>query len=286
VCTLAGFHQAPCTYVGQVSLKVRDLDRALRFYRDVIGFKVLTQTGASATLTADGRTALLTVERPEDAAPKQGRTTGLYHFALLLPTRADLARIVKHFARIGLRFGSSDHLVSEALYLSDPDGNGIEIYRDRDPSEWNWKRGEVEMAVDPLDFRDLVGLGDDKPWDGLPVGTLMGHIHLHVSELGPAERFYADGLGFEVVNRFGSQALFLSTGGYHHHIGLNTWNGVGAPRPAANSVGLRSFTLIYPDEAARERAVLNLRNLGAEVTEQGGAFAASDPSGNRILLAI
>ncbi|REK57295.1 MAG: glyoxalase [Thermobacillus sp.] len=283
---MVGFHQAPCTYVGQVSLKVLDLERALRFYREVIGFKVLAQTGASATLTADGRTALLTVERPDDAAPKQGRTTGLYHFALLLPTRTDLARIVKHFARIGLRIGSSDHLVSEALYLSDPDGNGIEIYRDRDPSEWNWKRGEVEMAVDPLDFRDLLAAGDDKPWDGLPAGTLMGHIHLHVSELGPAERFYVDGLGFEVVNRFGAQALFLSTGGYHHHIGLNTWNGVGAPGPAANSVGLKSFTLIYPDEAARDRAVLNLRNLGVDVAEQDGAFAASDPSGNRILMKI
>jgi catechol 2,3-dioxygenase len=283
---LAGFHQAPSTYVGQVSLKVRNLDRALRFYREAIGFKVLAQSDKSAALTADGKKALLTIEQPDDAAPKQGRTTGLYHFALLLPTRSDLARIVGHFARIGLRFGSSDHLVSEALYLSDPDGNGIEIYRDRDPAEWNWKRGEVEMAVDPLDFRDLLTAGDDRPWNGLPAGTLMGHIHLHVSELGSAERFYADGLGFEVVNRFGAQALFLSTGRYHHHIGLNTWNGEGAPRPAANSVGLKSFTLVYPDGAARDQAVANLRKLGVDVTEEDGAFAASDPSGNRILLAV
>jgi catechol 2,3-dioxygenase len=283
---LAGFHQAPSTYVGQVSLKVRNLDRALRFYREAIGFKVLAQSDKSAALTADGKKALLTIEQPDDAAPKQGRTTGLYHYALLLPTRSDLARIVGHFARIGLRFGSSDHLVSEALYLSDPDGNGIEIYRDRDPAEWNWKRGEVEMAVDPLDFRDLLTAGDDRPWNGLPAGTLMGHIHLHVSELGSAERFYADGLGFEVVNRFGAQALFLSTGRYHHHIGLNTWNGEGAPRPAANSVGLKSFTLVYPDGAARDQAVANLRKLGVDVTEEDGAFAASDPSGNRILLAV
>ena len=283
---MAGFHQAPSTYVGQVSLKVRNLDRALRFYREAIGFKVLAQSDKSAALTADGKKALLTIEQPDDAAPKQGRTTGLYHFALLLPTRSDLARIVGHFARIGLRFGSSDHLVSEALYLSDPDGNGIEIYRDRDPAEWNWKRGEVEMAVDPLDFRDLLTAGDDRPWNGLPAGTLMGHIHLHVSELGSAERFYADGLGFEVVNRFGAQALFLSTGRYHHHIGLNTWNGEGAPRPAANSVGLKSFTLVYPDGAARDQAVANLRKLGVDVTEEDGAFAASDPSGNRILLAV
>jgi catechol 2,3-dioxygenase len=283
---LTGFHQAPNTYVGRVNLKVRDLDRALRFYREVIGFKVLAQTGNTAALTADGKTALVTLERPDDALPKREGTTGLYHFALLLPTRADLARIVMHFARIGLRFGHSDHLVSEALYLSDPDGNGIEVCRDREPSEWTWRRGEVEMAVDPLDFRDLLTAADERPWDGLPAGTLMGHIHLHVSELGPAERFYADGLGFRVVNRFGAQALFLSTGGYHHHIGLNTWNGVGAPRPAENSVGLRSFTLVYPDEAARKRAVANLRNQGVDVAEEDGAYAASDPSGNRVLLTI
>ena len=283
---MTGFHQAPCTYVGRVNLKVRDLERALWFYREVIGFGVLVQTGGTALLTADGKTALLALEQPADVVPKREGTTGLYHFALLLPNRTDLARIVVHFARIGLRFGHSDHLVSEALYLSDPDGNGIEIYRDRDPSEWNWKNGEVEMAVDPLDFRDLLSEADDRPWDGLPAGTRMGHIHLHVAELGAAERFYADGLGFEVVNRFGTQALFLSTGSYHHHIGLNTWNGVGAPRPAANSVGLRSFTLVYPGETARERAVENLRKLGVDVTEEDGMYAADDPSGNRVLLTV
>jgi catechol 2,3-dioxygenase len=269
-----------------VHLKVRDLDLALRFYKDVIGFRVLEQTAGTASLTADGKTALLILEQPEDVMPKQRRTTGLYHFALLLPTRTDLARIVVHFARIGLRFGSSDHLVSEALYLSDPDGNGIEIYRDRDPSEWTWRRDEVEMAVDPLDFRDLLTAADDRPWEALPAGTLMGHIHLHVSHLGPAERFYTEGLGFEVVNRYGAQALFLSTGGYHHHIGLNTWNGVGAPRPAENSVGLRSYTLVYPDAGARERAVANLRSMGEDVAEAGGLYAATDPSGNRVLLAV
>lgn len=280
------YHRAPHTFVGQVNLKVRHLARALDFYQHVIGFQVLEQSERTAQLSADGKTVLLAIEQPENVVPAQGRTTGLYHYALLLPSRADLAQIVLHFAEIGLRFGSSDHLVSEALYLSDPDGNGIEIYRDRDPSEWEWKNGEVEMAVDPLDFRDLLSGVEKQAWNGLPAGTRMGHIHLHVSELPKTEQFYVKGLGFEVVNRYGSQALFLSTGKYHHHIGLNTWNGVGAPRPPENSVGLRFFTLIYPNEAARGQVVANLKQIGASVAEEAGAWVTSDPSGNRIRLSV
>jgi len=280
------FHRVPSTYVGQVNLKVQSLERALQFYQEVIGFQVLDQTAKSANLTADGTTVLLSIEQPDNVTPLQGRTTGLYHFALLLPTRSDLVRIVQHFANIGLRFGSSDHLVSEALYLSDPDGNGIEIYRDREPSEWGWNHGEVEMAVDPLDVKDLLSQMNQQPWNGLPTDTVMGHIHLHVSELVGTEEFYTKGLGFEVVNRFGTQALFISTGKYHHHIGLNTWNGIGAPKPSDNSVGLRSFTLIYPNDVTRDRAVANLRSMGASVSEENGVFATNDPSGNRILLLI
>lgn len=281
------FHQAPHTYVEHVTLKVQDLQRALQFYQEVIGFRVLERTESTASLTANGKTALLSIEQPDDVVPMQGRTTGLYHFALLLPSRADLARVVRHLADRGIRLGASDHLVSEALYLSDPDGNGIEIYRDRDPSEWVWHNGEVDMAVDPLNFRDLLSGADQlPPWDGLPADTLMGHIHLHVSELRAAEQFYVQGLGFEVVNRFGSQALFLSTGKYHHHIGLNTWNGVGAPRPPANSAGLKSFTLVYPHAAARDQAAEKLRAMGVSVSEEGSALTADDPSGNRILLVV
>jgi catechol 2,3-dioxygenase len=280
------FHREPSTYVAQVNLKVQSIERSLKFYQEVIGFKILEQTEKSAALTADGKTVLLSIEQPDQVTPMQGRTTGLYHYALLLPTRSDLAQIVQHFANIGLRFGSSDHLVSEALYLSDPDGNGIEIYRDREPSEWNWNHGEVEMAVDPLDFRDLLSGVQPQAWNGLPAATVMGHIHLHVSELVKTEEFYTKGLGFEVVNRFGTQALFISTGKYHHHIGLNTWNGVGAPRPSDHSVGLQSFTIIYPGAEARARALANLQNMGVSVTEENGAFAANDPSGNRILLLI
>ncbi|MFC0211043.1 VOC family protein [Paenibacillus chartarius] len=278
------FHREPWTYVGQVSLKVQSLERSLAFYQEVIGFRVLNRTDSSAQLTADGKKALLSIEVPEDAVPKAGRTTGLYHFALLLPSRADLARIVRHFAENGVQLGASDHLVSEALYLSDPDGNGIEVYRDRDPSEWAWRDSEVAMAVDPLNFQDLLTAGGQQPWDGLPAGTVMGHIHLHVSELRRTEEFYIKGLGFDVVARFGSQALFISTGNYHHHIGLNTWNGVGAPQPPKHSVGLASFTLVYPNEEALSRAAASLTAIGADAWQEDGALTTADPSGNRIRL--
>jgi catechol 2,3-dioxygenase len=278
------FHQAPNTYVGKVNLKVQDLERSLLFYQKVIGFKVLQQTARTADLTADGKTVLVSLEQPDNVVPMRGKTTGLYHYALLLPTRTDLAHIVRHFAQLGLQVGSSDHLVSEALYLSDPDGNGIEIYRDRTPDEWDWQREEVKMTVDPLNFRDLLSGVPEKPWTELPAGTVMGHIHLHVSELSRTELFY-NGLGFDVVSRYGPHALFISTGKYHHHIGLNTWNGVGAPPPTENSVGLRSFTLVFPDDEARELAAANVEKLGASVSKEG-VWMTADPSGNRIILQV
>ncbi|WP_409274627.1 VOC family protein [Neobacillus sp. SCS-31] len=279
------FHREPATFVGQVNLKVQDLERSISFYKEVIGFKVLDQSERKASLTADGKTVLLTIEQPEAIRPKQAGTTGLYHFALLLPKRSDLASIVGHFMKIGQRIGSSDHLVSEALYLSDPDGNGIEIYIDRDPSEWTWSGDEVAMTVDPLDFASLLS-GGMQQWEGLPAETVMGHIHLHVAELPKVEQFYTKGLGFEVVNRFGSQALFISTAKYHHHIGLNTWNGVGAPRPDKNSPGLESYTLVLPNEESRGAVVANLKAIGADVTEEAGGFSTADPSGNRIILVV
>lgn len=278
------FHREPITFVGQVNLKVQNIERSIAFYKEVIGFKVLEQSGKTANLTADGKTVLLSIEQPDDVVPKQGRTTGLYHFALLLPKRTDLARIVQHFMEIGIQLGSSDHLVSEALYLSDPDGNGIEIYVDRDPSEWNWNNGEVEMTVDPLNFPDLLSYGKQQSWKGLPAETVMGHIHLHVSELRETEEFYVKGLGFEVVNRFGTQALFISDGKYHHHIGLNTWNGIGAPTPPPNSAGLESFSLMLSSEEKKNKIVVQLKEIGASHTEENGSIITMDPSGNRIRL--
>ncbi|MEG9295615.1 VOC family protein [Mangrovibacillus sp. Mu-81] len=281
------FHQHPHAHVSQVTIKVENLSRSLNFYQEVIGFKVLHQSENVASLTADGRSTLLTIEQPENVIRKQPGTTGLYHFAILLPERADLGRILNHFAQKNIKLGSSDHLVSEALYLSDPDGNGIEVYWDKPASTWTWNGDQVEMAVDPIDARAILAEGKGEPWTGLPPHTLMGHIHLHVAELNETAEFYTKGLGFDVVSKFGNQALFISTGGYHHHIGLNTWNGVGAPRPARESVGLSSFTIHFPSGEERNTAISRLKTLGKHVNQdQNGRISIEDPSGNKLYLTI
>ncbi|MEY8191669.1 VOC family protein [Peribacillus simplex] len=278
------FHQKPITFVGEVSINVLDLNKAILFYQEIIGLQVLKKSDRLAVLTTDGKTPLLTLEQPVDVIPKEGRTTGLYHFALLLPSRADLSIFLRHLLQTKYPFGAADHEVSEALYITDPDGNGIEVYSDRPSTDWRWASGEVAMGTDPLDGNDLLEEGDGE-WSKLPAGTLMGHIHLHVADLRKTEEFYMQGLGFTVVNRYGG-ALFTSTGGYHHHIGLNTWNGVGAPAPKENSVGLNWYTLVFADEDARNKVTEQLQGIGAVVTEKEGFFAVTDPSGNEIHLVV
>lgn|SRR5690625_2187407 len=206
------FHEKPTTFIGNVKIKVQNLERSIEFYRDILGFDILERTASTVKLTTDGKRNFLTLEQPEDVTPKERGTTGLYHFAILLPSRSHLANIVIHFVKNNIQFGSADHLVSEALYFKDPDGNEIEIYRDRKPEEWNWHGEEVEMATIQLDFEDLLkNATPDKSWSKMPENTLMGHIHLHVSKLEITEEFYVKGLGMDVVNRFGSQALFYLT---------------------------------------------------------------------------
>lgn len=278
------FHREPNTFVGHVQLKVENLEKSLKFYQEIIGFQILEQTKTTAKLTTDGKTSLLSLVQLNNSVQKKERTTGIYHFALLLPQRSDLADILKHFIETDTPIGSSDHLVSEAIYLSDPDGNGIEIYIDRPSSEWIWRNDEVEMSVDPLNFRGLMTEIKDETWQGLPENTLMGHIHLHVSHLKDSEDFYVDGLGFNVVNRYGTQALFLSTGKYHHHIGLNTWAGVGAPPPLESNVGMNWFALVYPSDEARKKVITQLEEMGASVKEENGVYVTEDPSYNKIQL--
>lgn len=281
------FHKKPTTFIGHVKIKVQNLERSIDFYTNILGFDVLERTGNTVQLTVDGKTSFLSLEQPEGVTPKQRGTTGLYHFAILLPTVKDLANIVVHLVKHDIRFGASDHLVSEALYLADPDGNEIEIYRDRPASEWTWRGEQVDMTTIQLNFERLLKHATpNEPWDKMPSDAVMGHIHLHVADLKSTEKFYVDGLGMDVVLRFGPQALFLSYGKYHHHVGANTWNGVDAPQPAENSVGLEHYTLVFDNESVRAETIQNLEKIGAEVNEVDGRIITIDPAGNKIELTV
>lgn len=281
---MGNFHEIPNVYVGEVDIKVKNLDDALSFYQQIIGFQVLEKTDRKAALTTNGKTALITLEQPEDVIPKTGRTTGLYHFAILLPTRADLSVFLRHLLQTGYPLGAADHYVSEALYITDPDGNGIEVYWDRPANEWKWKNGLVEMATEQLDGEGILAESNAE-WSGLPAGTIMGHIHLHVSDLKKAEEFYTKGLGFDIVSYY-PQAEFLSTGGYHHHIAINTWQGAGAITPPENSVGLHWYTLVFPDQVSRNNALNRLQQLGSPVRKEEDYYVTIDPSGNQIRLMV
>lgn len=281
------FHEYPVPYIGEVDLKVQDINRSIEFYQTIIGFKVLEKTDNKAVLTADGKTPLLLIEQPKNVTPLNPRTTGLYHFALLLPTRHDLAKALIHLVRSNYPLqGASDHYVSEAIYLADPDGNGIEIYADRPDSTWEWKNGEVNMATVALNAPDLAAEDDRTPWTGLPAGTVMGHIHIQVSDIKQSEEFYTKGLGLDVVCEYGQHALFVSYGGYHHHIGLNTWNSLGGAAPEETSVGLKQYHLVLPSEEERNKIVQQLRDMKATVSDVNGEFVTSDPSGNQIKLVV
>lgn len=280
---LMHFHEKPNTYVSNVEIKVSNLQRSLKYYQEVIGFKILTEESKKATLTADGQTALLTIVEPDIVDEKTGVTTGLFHFALLLPTRRDLANIITHFRQNSIYFGASDHDVSEALYLNDPDENGIEIYIDRPEENWTWTFDQVHMVTEPLNIASILVEATGE-WNGLPSNTVMGHIHLSVSNLAAAEEFYAKGLGFDVVTRYGRQALFISTGRYHHHIGLNTWHSENAPKLGENQVGLKTYSLFLDNESQAADMKEKLRAIGAPVVEFEGGFQTEDPGGNTVLL--
>ncbi|GGA78164.1 VOC family protein [Ornithinibacillus halotolerans] len=281
------FFQKPTTYVGEVSINVTNLKNSLDFYQRIFGFQIVEQTDRRIALSADGIHPILVLEQPENIQPKRGRTTGLYHFAILLPRRADLANFLQHLVETEgqtLRLGASDHYVSEALYFDDPDGNGIEVAADKPSSSWSWDNGTVDMATVALDANGLMA-ERDKAWDGLPKDTVMGHIHLHVADLEETENFYVNGLGFDIVTRYPG-ALFASTGGYHHHLGLNVWNGVGAPAPAKDTVGLNYYTLVLADEETRQEKIASLQRVGAEVNSESNYYVVKDPAGNTIQLRV
>jgi catechol 2,3-dioxygenase len=274
---------APQTTVGAVHLTVADLDRSTRWYTHALGLNAARDDGV-ARLSVGGNELLVLCEE-RGAQPVRGHT-GLYHYALLVPERSDLARWLAHVAqeRIPLT-GLSDHFVSEAIYLRDPDGHGIEIYRDRPRERWEHVGNTIRMGVEPLDVEDLLSASGGGT-ALLPAGTRMGHVHLHVADLGAAAAFYRDALGFDEMARLGDQALFLSAGGYHHHIGTNTWAGHGATPPPPGSAALRHATIVLPDAAERDRVAGRAADAGAEPVEVAGGILVRDPSENALVLAV
>ncbi|AWN23783.1 glyoxalase [Deinococcus irradiatisoli] len=268
--------------LGAIELGVSDLPRSVEFYRTVLGLEVLSQTRHRTELGTSER-SLVVLHALAEPVPAQRPATGLYHFALLLPSRADLGRFVRRVAELGVRIGASDHLVSEAVYLHDPDGHGIEVYRDRPRGEWTFLPGphgpQVQMATDPLDVQGVLSSAGDTRWTGLPSGTRMGHFHFKVSDQGAARDFYRQ-LGFERMTEFPG-ASFLAVGGYHHHLGLNVWESRGAAPPAPHTPALRlaHFTL-KPGEFASLLA--RLQGVGLPLDLGEGGLELGDPSGNRL----
>jgi catechol 2,3-dioxygenase len=275
------------TQLRQVRLRIRDLGRSLRFYQDLLGLRVVTVEGRRAGLSATGSPpAFLVLEEEPDAPPRPTRTTGLYHVAILFPNRRSLGRAFLRLQRAGWPFdGFSDHLVSWALYLPDPDGNGLELYADRPREAWRWHADQVVMATLPLDLDALVAEaeGADGALAEVPADTRIGHIHLNVADLRATEDFYHRRLGMAVTARNYPGARFFAAGRYHHHVGANIWQGPGAPPPPPEAIGLVGYSLALPDRAALARLARQLEASGTAFAEEGGALRVVDPDGVPVL---
>jgi catechol 2,3-dioxygenase len=277
----------PDTSIGKVRLRVADLDDLTTFYERVIGLEAVEREDNLTRLGAAGGEPLIELIGAPDAPAPPSFSTGLFHLAILVPDRAELARSLQRVAGAGWRLtGASDHLVSEALYLQDPEGNGIEIYHDRPREEWRRNGDELAMATLPLDLESVLGELDpsERQANGMPSGTTMGHVHLQVADIPAAERFYNRALGLDVMVRSYPGALFLAAGGYHHHLGLNTWQSQGAPPPPEGALGLDRYELVLPNAAERDSAADRLAEAGADPQRLDEGVVASDPSGNRVLL--
>lgn len=276
---------APATRMGSVELSVADLDRTIEYWQRVIGLRVLERRNGHASLGTD--TELLRFVEEPGAQPDHGHT-GLYHVALLVPDRVSLARWLAHAAREQIELqGLSDHAVSEAIYLRDPDWHGIEVYADRPRSVWEGKVFEL-MTTMPLDVQDLFGELEDpatEPFDGLPEGTVMGHVHLRVADVPRTVEFYNGVLGMGVMAQLGPAAAFLSAGGYHHHVGANVWESRGASPAPPGAATLRQATIVLPDADERDRVAGRAADAGQEPEAREGGLLVRDPSGNSLLLA-
>jgi catechol 2,3-dioxygenase len=278
-----GFRLPDRTRVGAVHLQIADLNRSVDYYTTLLGLHPLERSSEAAVLgVPDTPHPLVYLHARIGSRPvPRGGRYGLYHFAILLPDRAALGRFAAHLSGRQVRVGMADHLVSEALYLTDPDGLGIEVYTDRPRSGWRVRDRELAMATDPLDVQNLIAAGAGEPWNGVPPGATMGHMHLHVGRLDEAEAFYHSALGFDKTVWSYPGALFMSAGGYHHHLAVNTWSA--GPAAGEDQARLLEWELLVPgDDAAA--AARSLRGAGHLVDESSAGWATVDPWGTRLHL--
>ena len=274
------FRLPAATHVGGVHLQVSDIARSITYYEQVLGLQVHFATNDTAALGAHDGDPLVWVQTSGGVKPARRGALGLFHFAILLPERAALGRLAAHLSTIRAHVGMADHSVSEALYLWDPDGLGIEVYADRPRNAWRRRDRELVMTTDPLDIGDVVAAGGNQPWHGMPSGTTIGHVHLHVGDLDEGERFYHAALGFDKTVWSYPGALFYAAGGYHHHLGTNTWSP--GSRAKDDEARLLDWELVVPSADAASAAAASIRSAGyaAEHAEHG--WTATDPWGTRV----
>lgn len=278
----------PDSRIGTATLHVAQLDRSLHFYEDVLGFRRLEQTPERVVIGAEDMTPLLILTEEPGAKPQPRQFAGVYHIAILLPGRAELGQLLARMIEAGIEIGQGDHLVSEALYISDPDAIGLELYRDRPRDTWNWsEERRVQMASNPVDLEGMLAEGEQSShrWTGLPAGTRIGHMHLRVGDIAQAEHFYHSILGFDITAQVPG-ALFVSAGGYHHHIGLNTWESRGAGPAPEHTAGLSSFEVLLPDREALKEIQARLTAAQIPFQESGTSITVADPWQNRIVLHV
>lgn len=271
--------------IGAVELIVEDLARSVTFYTELIGFDILAEESQKVTLTADGQKPLLVLESVGNSIERPFGTTGLYHFAILLPNRASLADTILHLSEAEYPLqGASNHQYSDALYLADPDGNGMEIYADLPPETWAQDQdGRYQGGTYAFDL-DKTLAEATSIWTGLPEATRIGHMHLQVAELDKTEQFYVEGLGFDITSKKDG-SLFLSKDRYHHYIGLNTWSGLNLPAPPENARGLKKFKFFFTQEELDE-AKVQLTRLDFHFEENADSITVKDPSGNTIEIIV
>ncbi len=277
------------TQLGNVSLQVANLDRSIAWYRDVLGAFVIDRDSESAQLGSYfDKVPLLTLTecRGAESMPRRGRL-GLFHVAWLMPNRAALGQFAAHLAAFPDRVGTANHLVSEALYLTDPDGLGVEVYADMPRERWTYARGEVQMASLPLDLKELTAAGGGHMYTGLPEGSRIGHVHLHVGNLEASTKFYRDVLGFSLTQSSFPGACFLAAGGYHHHLGTNLWAGDWAKPPAPGDARLLHWTVLVPTLEDVHAVVARAQHHGiAGASTNDNAFALDDPWGTRVVVRV